>query len=48
MARSAASYGEAAARTARGYDVDYREFNGGHNYARWRGGLADGPAHLLG
>ncbi|MFI6152792.1 alpha/beta hydrolase-fold protein [Kitasatospora sp. NPDC051170] len=33
---------------ARGYDVSYREFNGGHDYACWRGGLADGLAHLLG
>lgn len=33
---------------ARGYDVRYREFNGGHDYACWRGGLADGLAELLG
>ncbi|WP_411082881.1 enterochelin esterase [Streptomyces sp. cmx-18-6] len=33
---------------ARGYDVRYREFNGGHDYACWRGGLADGLAALLG
>ncbi|MFJ9605098.1 enterochelin esterase [Kitasatospora sp. NPDC101176] len=33
---------------ARGYDLEYREFNGGHDYACWRGGLADGLAHLLG
>ncbi|WP_051829817.1 MULTISPECIES: enterochelin esterase [Streptomyces] len=33
---------------ARGYEVEYREFNGGHDYACWRGGLADGLAHLLG
>ncbi|MFE4970794.1 enterochelin esterase [Kitasatospora sp. NPDC056651] len=33
--------------TARGYDFDYREFNGGHDYACWRGGLADGLAGLL-
>ncbi|MCP9211752.1 enterochelin esterase [Streptomyces cucumeris] len=32
---------------ARGYDVRYREFNGGHDYACWRGGLADGLAGLL-
>ncbi|MER7846320.1 enterochelin esterase [Kitasatospora sp. NPDC096077] len=34
--------------TARGYELEYREFNGGHDYACWRGGLADGLAHLLG
>ncbi|MFE6050664.1 enterochelin esterase [Kitasatospora sp. NPDC056446] len=34
--------------TARGYDLAYREFNGGHDYACWRGGLADGLTHLLG
>ncbi|MGA6172750.1 enterochelin esterase [Streptomyces sp. NPDC012600] len=33
---------------ARGYDVRYREFNGGHDYACWRGGLADGLVSLLG
>ncbi|MFJ2026766.1 enterochelin esterase [Streptomyces sp. NPDC087897] len=33
---------------ARGYDVRYGEFNGGHDYACWRGGLADGLADLLG
>ncbi|MCD9141042.1 enterochelin esterase [Streptomyces albireticuli] len=33
---------------ARGYEVTYREFNGGHDYACWRGGLADGLAGLLG
>ncbi|UNO39243.1 alpha/beta hydrolase-fold protein [Streptomyces sp. MST-110588] len=32
---------------ARGYEVNYREFNGGHDYACWRGGLADGLAALL-
>ncbi|MFI1970763.1 enterochelin esterase [Streptomyces cinnamoneus] len=33
---------------ARGYDVVYDEFNGGHDYACWRGGLADGLVGLLG
>ncbi|CAM5452935.1 enterochelin esterase [Streptomyces californicus] len=33
---------------ARGYDVRYGEFNGGHDYACWRGGLADGLVDLLG
>ncbi|MGK5629131.1 enterochelin esterase [Streptomyces sp. URMC 123] len=33
---------------ARGYEVSYREFNGGHDYACWRGGLADGLVTLLG
>lgn len=33
---------------ARGYDVTYEEFNGGHDYACWRGGLAAGLAKLLG
>ncbi|MDT0451176.1 enterochelin esterase [Streptomyces hesseae] len=33
---------------ARGYDVAYHEFNGGHDYACWRGGLADGLVGLLG
>lgn len=33
---------------ARGYEVDYQEFNGGHDYACWRGGLATGLAGLLG
>ncbi|WP_030420325.1 enterochelin esterase [Streptomyces sp. NRRL F-5065] len=32
---------------ARGYDVSYREFNGGHDYACWRGGLADALTALL-
>lgn len=26
----------------KGYDVTYREYNGGHDYLCWRGGLADG------
>ncbi|MBT2383980.1 enterochelin esterase [Streptomyces sp. ISL-11] len=32
---------------ARGYEVAYEEFNGGHDYACWRGGLATGLAGLL-
>ncbi|MCS0637475.1 enterochelin esterase [Streptomyces sp. LP05-1] len=32
---------------ARGYQVAYEEFNGGHDYACWRGGLASGLAELL-
>ncbi len=32
---------------ARGYDVAYDEFNGGHDYACWRGGLAVGLVELL-
>jgi enterochelin esterase family protein len=27
---------------SKGYDVEYKEFNGGHDYACWRGSLADG------
>lgn len=33
---------------ARGYDVTYRELNGGHDYIGWPGGLADGLMALLG
>jgi enterochelin esterase-like enzyme len=32
----------------RGYPVTYREYAGGHDYACWRGGLADGLIDLLG
>ncbi|WP_168583298.1 alpha/beta hydrolase-fold protein [Gephyromycinifex aptenodytis] len=30
-----------------GVEVTYREVAGGHDYASWRGGLADGLVHLL-
>jgi enterochelin esterase family protein len=30
-----------------GYDVAYREYQGGHDFACWRGGVADGLAALL-
>jgi len=32
----------------KGYDVDYHEFDGGHEYVAWRGSLADGLISLLG
>ncbi len=32
----------------KGYDVDYREFIGGHSSVNWRGTLADGLISLLG
>jgi enterochelin esterase family protein len=32
---------------AKGYEVDYREFDGGHDYISWRGSLADGLISLL-
>lgn len=33
---------------ARGYDITYRELNGGHDYIGWPAGLADGLIALLG
>jgi len=33
---------------AKGYEVDYREFPGGHDSINWRGTLADGLIALLG
>jgi enterochelin esterase-like enzyme len=33
---------------ARGYDVSYHEFTGGHSYVSWRGTLADGLVALFG
>ncbi|GAA5030705.1 esterase family protein [Microbacterium fluvii] len=37
----------AARLAAAGADVRFTEFNGGHDYACWRGGIADGLAALL-
>ena len=37
----------ARALAAAGADVRYVEYNGGHDYACWRGGVADGLRHLL-
>lgn len=33
---------------ARGFDLAYREYCGGHDYACWRGGVVDGLLHLFG
>lgn len=40
-----ASFAAALKRT--GAEVHYREFNGGHDYACWRGGFADGLIRLF-
>ena len=32
----------------RGYEVGYREFQGGHDYACWRGSLADALTTVTG
>lgn len=33
---------------AKGYNVSYHEYSGGHDYASWRGSLADGLIALAG
>jgi enterochelin esterase-like enzyme len=33
---------------AKGYEVHYQEFNGGHDYLSWRGTIADGLILLMG
>jgi len=33
---------------AKGYEVHYQEFNGGHDGLSWRGTLADGLLLLMG
>jgi enterochelin esterase family protein len=33
---------------AKGYDVTYHEYAGGHDYSWWRGLLADGLIALIG
>ncbi len=33
---------------AKGYEVHYQEFAGGHDYLSWRGTLADGLILLIG
>ena len=33
---------------AKGYEVRFKEFEGGHDYLSWRGTLTDGLIALLG
>jgi enterochelin esterase-like enzyme len=33
---------------AKGYDVQYQQFIGGHDYINWRGTFADGVTALVG
>jgi len=33
---------------SKGYDVEYHEFDGGHDYVNWRGSFANGVIALLG
>lgn len=33
---------------AKGYEVRYQQFVGGHGYLSWRGTLADGLLYLIG
>ena len=33
---------------AKGYEVHYQQFVGGHNYVSWRGTFADGLLALVG
>ena len=33
---------------AKGYSVQYQEFNGNHTYVNWRGSFGDGLVSLIG
>jgi enterochelin esterase-like enzyme len=33
---------------AKGYEVEYRDFAGGHDWVNWRGSIADGLMALIG